>query len=183
MDFVRRVRFENEVKANDDKEEEKNNIISTQELIEDARERRISKKTHFECTVCDYSSLSATISKKHEKFHQKDTVTHNCAECGKKFNTKYTLIRHKKSCHENIENKGDQCEEREESPEVPNQHKKSVHEIKQYQCDQCEFKETTKLNLRRHTESEHKGIKITKYILRHIKSEKMCGKVQQERNL
>ena len=53
MDFVRRVRFENEVKANDDKEEEKNNnIISTQELIEDARERRISKKTHFECTEC-----------------------------------------------------------------------------------------------------------------------------------
>ena len=86
----------------------------------------------------------------------------------KKFNTKYTLIRHKKSCHENIENKGDQCEEREESPEVPNQHKKSVHEIKQYQCDQCEFKETTKLNLRRHTESEHKDIKITKYILKHI---------------
>ena len=52
MDFVRRVRFENEVKANEDKEEEKNNIISTQELIEDARERRISKKTHFECTEC-----------------------------------------------------------------------------------------------------------------------------------
>ena len=35
MDFVRRVRFENEVKANDDKEEKNSNII------EDARERRI----------------------------------------------------------------------------------------------------------------------------------------------
>ena len=95
MDFVRRVRFENEVKANDDKEEEKNNIISTQELIEDARERRISKKTHFECTVCDYSSPSATLLKKHEKLHQKGTVDHNCAECEKQFSTKDTLIQHK----------------------------------------------------------------------------------------
>ena len=83
----------------------------------------------------------------------KGTVDHNCTKCEKRFNTKDTLIQHKKSCHENIENKGDQCEEREESPEVPNPHKKSVHEIKQYQCDQCEFKETTKLNLRRHTEA------------------------------
>ena len=50
MDFVRRVRFENEVKANDDKEEEKNNIISTQELIEDARECVI--RYFFKVTFC-----------------------------------------------------------------------------------------------------------------------------------
>ena len=74
--------------------------------------------------MCNFRSTSATLLKKHEKLHQKGTVDHNCAECEKQFKTKDNLIQHNKSCHKKIANKGDQCENSEENPEVLNKHKK-----------------------------------------------------------
>ena len=60
-------------------------IISTQEMIRDARERRGKKLTEFQCKTCDYKSPSITLLEKHEKAYHKATVVHNCEECDKIF--------------------------------------------------------------------------------------------------
>ena len=40
--------------------------ISTQEMISDARARRIQKNCMFKCDICDFKSTSKTLLKKHE---------------------------------------------------------------------------------------------------------------------
>ena len=86
-DFLIKTRKETEKHETSNKAKEnimkdgKNNdeeiSISTQEMIQDARERREKKMTVFKCEQCDYSSSSKTLLKRH--------MSHN-------HNHNYTLI-------------------------------------------------------------------------------------------
>ena len=159
-------------------------IISTQEMIRDARERRGKKLTEFQCKTCDYKSPSITLLEKHEKAYHKVTVVHNCEECGKIFTRTADLNQHKVSCHEKKQYPCNKCDYKSPSTTLLdeheksyhhvtvvhncdecnkifsgiddlNQHKVSCHDNKQYPCNQCDFKATTKQKVRLHIDIEH----------------------------
>ena len=100
LDYIIRVRIENEVEKEN---EEDTIIISTQELIVDARERRATKKTKFICHKCSYKAPSITMLRKHkESDHEESVLAYNCNQCDKTFkkkrpsiNIKYQIMRKK----------------------------------------------------------------------------------------
>ena len=89
--YIIRVRFENEVEKEN---EEDTIIISTQELIVDARERRATKKTKFICHKCIYKAPSITMLRKHEESDHEESVAYKCNQCDKMFKEKETLNEH-----------------------------------------------------------------------------------------
>ena len=75
-DFLKEMRRKNEVKEATEKRVE-DPMPSTQEIIEDARERRIMNKkgkTHLECEMCPFKSESKYIMKRHIKTHQSTSI-------------------------------------------------------------------------------------------------------------
>ena len=77
MDFIRNMRNNNEnsIENTTEKENEENinqtkenedPILSTQEMISDARARRIQKNSIFKCDMCDFKSTSKTLLKNHK---------------------------------------------------------------------------------------------------------------------
>ena len=88
--------------------------ISTQEMIQDARERREKRMTVFKCEQYDYSSSSKTLLKRHintihvqsknmlkDKENKSGTSSKriHCTYCDKKFNKKETFEKHMKTFH------------------------------------------------------------------------------------
>ena len=65
-------------------------ILSTQENIEDSRERRMTKKSEFACTECEYKSPSKTLLKRHVESAHKFT----CDQCEHKVSSKSNLKTH-----------------------------------------------------------------------------------------
>ena len=64
IEFIKKVRFENE---NKDQETEVDQVISTQEMIEDSRERRKIKLKKFACDLCDSVSRDTFFANREEK--------------------------------------------------------------------------------------------------------------------
>lgn len=62
----------------------------------------------FRCSTCDKTYSSANNLKPHEKTHQGEIKTHECAYCQKKFNSKFNKNRHEREVHEK-ELKCDKC--------------------------------------------------------------------------
>ena len=129
VDFLKRMRKENENNQNEEQIVEDEENISTQEMIYDSRERREKKTNYFKCDQCDYGSASKTVITRHMKStHGKDIQ--NCKV-------------------------GDKQGEDETSPA---QHKEVVHEGKQFQCNQCRNRFTLETDLRMHIETNHVNI-------------------------
>ena len=137
IDFIKKVRFDRDTqkvidvleKENNESENNESETISTQEMIEDARERRRNNKNTFACKQCDYKSPSTTLLKKYIKSVHEEIQFH-CAQCNYKAATKSNLIGHEKT----------------------------VHEIAKFYCYQCNYTATTKTNLTEHVESNHKNM-------------------------
>ena len=75
-------------------------IISTQEMILDARARREFNIQEFKCQKCDYKSGSKTLMTKHNKMNHETGKSKriHCNECKQKFNKEETFNKHLKNC-------------------------------------------------------------------------------------
>ena len=93
MDFIKKVRFENEVKAQENAQENKGDqILSTQEMIDDSRERRSTRLQEFTCDHCEYRSSSKTLLKRHGETYHKPVYP--CNQCDYTATTKDDLNNH-----------------------------------------------------------------------------------------
>ena len=93
-------------------ENETDDSLSTQEMIEDARERRkIGKDQLLKCDHCEFTSPSINLLKKHNKNSHKKLENkketdmrprYNCDKCQSKTTSEYVLQRHINMHHEKI---------------------------------------------------------------------------------
>ena len=97
---------------------ENKNVLSTQNMIYDARARSLQKVRENRCDECDFKSISKTLLKRHQKSCHKE-VQYACDQCDYKATTKGSLAEHKQTYHKEV----------------------------QYACDQCDYKVTTKAPL------------------------------------
>ena len=74
-------------------------MISTQEMIQDSRERRKHNVNQFSCEQCDFKSASKTLLNRHNNSAHKE-FTVSCEQCNFKSSSKAHLNRHKNSAHE-----------------------------------------------------------------------------------
>ena len=71
LGYIIRLTFKNEVEKEN---EEDTIIISTQELIVDARERRATKKTKIICHKCSYKAPSITMLRKYKESDHEESM-------------------------------------------------------------------------------------------------------------
>ena len=143
MDFIRRMRVENEKKIskvtlhtkNDQNITTDEDITSTQNMINDSRERRKANGKEIKCNVCDYKTGSMALLKAHKKNCQNQSnITlneFNCDKCDYRATDKTNVQRHIESLHGEI----------------------------RHDCDKCDFRATEKTTLQRHIESLHEEIR------------------------
>ena len=144
--FVKSIR--KEVEKNDLESIENPNesqILSTQEFIEDARERRRQKQRGKsetqKCEVCDFTSNSKSLLIRHKQSdHIRDHFP--CTKCDFKSSTKEALNMHIERHHNDKEG-------------VPKP-LKSQDMRKRYNCEKCSFMTTSEIMLTNHREIVHK---------------------------
>ena len=141
LDFIRKVRNDNDTKKKNEANimspisEYYEESISTQEMINDSRARRLQKKNVFNCEKCEFKSGSETLIKRHmETNHKIDqptvlqstkTKTYiskriNCNFCDKKFNKETTFEKHMKKIHKANINSRNVNEKQNENCDLPN---------------------------------------------------------------
>ena len=127
MDFLSRMRekVDNVTKERENITEDENSL-SSQDMINDARERRLQKENLMQCNECDFKSASKTL-----------------------------VIRHQQAVHMTIGYQCDQCEYMATTKGSLAEHKTAVHNTNKFQCNQCDHKEETEGNLMSHKESTH----------------------------
>ena len=105
--FIRNIRKESDMKDTNESE-----ILNTQEMINDARERRSlainGKSKIMDCDQCEFETTSKTLLNKHlETTHQNQQAEqgqemrkrHQCDKCGYRTTSKDVLIRHNETTH------------------------------------------------------------------------------------
>ena len=106
--FIQQIRKESE-KCQETNESEDTHEevepISTQQWINDARERRLNEmRNRINCDKCNFKTTSLTALKLHENVNHKDKKEHKnrikCDECDKKFNKESTFKTHMQKVHE-----------------------------------------------------------------------------------
>ena len=117
--------------------------LSTQEFINDARERRNlktqGKSNIMECDQCEYKTSSTTFLNKHKETVHEGLHEQKCDQCEYKTSSTTLLNKHKESVHEGL-------------------HQQQTQEMRtRIKCDQCEFKTTSTIVLKTHTNIQHKG--------------------------
>ena len=133
---------ENEI---DNEESNEDFSLSTQEFIEDARERRKQQKSVLSCEQCDLTSTSKTLLERHKKSNHEQ----KCEQCDFGAATKSMLERHMKSIHER---KCEQCDYTATSNTSLEMHMKSHHEFK---CHVCKLIFSSKSKLQEHINTNH----------------------------
>ena len=138
---------------------ENENVISTQEMIQDARERRKYNVKQFNCEDCNYKSSSITLLKNHIRIHHnKETSLKDndqdilempkakirqrfaCKTCSFKTTNDETLKTHVESNHLPVEN----------------QNKKEKSNSKRIHCQFCEKKFNKMETFDKHMKAYHK---------------------------
>ena len=121
-------------------------MLCTQEIIEDARERRNlrpdGKKEHFQCDMCQFESGSKTLLTKHVNTTHKEIIVeaqemrkrYACDVCGFKTTSKTTLTMHTASNHKGIQKgskriKCSQCTKQFNKESTYKQHMSKQHKI------------------------------------------------------
>ena len=151
-DFIQRMRENSKKKDNKEKTvSEDELIISTQNMISDARARREQRKNTFQCDICDYNSASEIL-----------------------------LSRHKRSTHPELQYMCDQCDYKDTKEDSLNDHKQTQHKSSNHQCNQCDYNATTRSSLDDHKKSIHeKQPEVIEVILdtrKEIKKQKYVSK-------
>ena len=145
------MRAKEKKSENNDNKDTTNNteveiILSTQEMINDARIRRHNKVKISQCNLCDFQSGSETLMTKHKNSVHKE-VRYPCDQCNYVATTKGSL----------------------------SEHTQSYHETPKFNCNQCDYMASTKTNLNKHKEDIHEVKEKVKYVSKRIKCEK-CEK-------
>ena len=123
---------------------ENDDILNTQNMIDDAVARRNEKVKLFTCDICNFQSGSKTLLHRHmQSRHEKNK--YECDECDYKATTKDGLRKHQNESHKHFK----------------------------YQCNQCEYKDDTESNINTHIKSFHKPQKLddqkkSKYVTKRI---------------
>ena len=173
IEFIKKVRFENE---NKDQEKEVDQVISTQEMIDDSRERRKMKLKKFACDHCDYNSPSKTMLKRHKEMvhKEKDDQINQSLQPQLLLQLNEPIQELKLSC--------DQCEYKADTKPNLKMHVETQHqplEAVRYSCEQCDYKAFTKPNLKTHEETDHHQKKAEKKVAKKSSKRKncdLCGK-------
>ena len=186
MDFIKKVRFENEnkVQENNQKKEDEY-ILSTQEMINDSRERRLKRSNEFVCDSCEYKSPSKTLLRRHmENFHKIDNSKENypCNQCEYKATTKDGLKVNKNLNHNETMYQCNQCDYKASTKDNISEHTNSHHEETKHHCNQCEYKATTNTNLKGHIEAIHGAIKKHTPARKHTSKRLKCEICQRRFN-
>ena len=127
--------------------------ISTQEMIQDARERRKTKMTVFHCEQCDYTSSSKTLLKRHTDHNHNYTIEtptrnmrkrFNCEKCDFNSTQEYDLTKHKNTTHVHRKNI------------LKEKVNKSGNITKRIHCSYCDKKFNKKETFEKHMNTFHR---------------------------
>ena len=169
MEFLKKVRFEEnteenqrikELNSHENIDETTESIISTQEMIQDARARRDNKVKEFQCDKCKYKSSSKTLIKNHYSVSHNEDQTKNqninieketatkmrkrfsCEVCTfKTTNTNYLKV-HMDTTHQKMDNN------------IKNNTENKVTS-KRIHCDICGKKFNKQETFNKHIKNEH----------------------------
>ena len=159
--FLKDIRFQKEIQQNENEntnkivneiqntEENDDPLISTQEMIADARARRECTVKEFYCEQCEFKSSSKTLLNKHATINHKDKAINSlkmrkrfsCDNCEYKTTNENSLKAHVKTNHtkENYQSKilvekvkskrihCNICDKNFNKPDTFNKHMKSAH--------------------------------------------------------
>ena len=173
------MRAKEKKSENNDNKDTTNNteveiILSTQEMINDARIRRHNKVKISQCNLCDFQSGSETLMTKHKNSVHKE-VRYPCDQCDYAATAQDSLNEHKDSVHKEVRYPCDQCNYVATTKGSLSEHTQSYHETPKFNCNQCDYMASTKTNLNKHKEDIHEVKEKVKYVSKRIKCEK-CEK-------
>ena len=94
MDFIKRIRLENEKKREENLEAGIESV-SSQAMIKDARARRETNSKQFKCEQCDFKSSSITLLSRHKTSVHEE----NCVEGDKEVERNPIQRKHMESKH------------------------------------------------------------------------------------
>lgn len=112
------------------------------------QDKKESRKTHFKCDICDFTSFTRFSIKKHQLTHK--LKTYKCNECSKSFNDKETLSIHKKEHGEEMAYSCSRCKRGFFQKDDKDQHEKLCKPNSHYNCKQCDFSCNSKIGLISH---------------------------------
>ena len=164
-DFILRMReIENKKTTNENKDTtEDEGTLSSQEMIDDARERRLRNAKINQCEQCEFKSASKTLLIRHQQSVHEGNK-YKCDQCEHIATTKGSLEMHKGTHHIHQCN---QCDYKDETKGGLTKHKESIHDnkskyvSKRIQCENCEKKFNKRETFKIHMEKFH-SINITR---------------------
>ena len=104
--------IENDEITNENENKNETCIISTQEMIDDARARRNLQTSNMKCDQCNFKTGSKTLLQRHSKeSHEKEKSKKSkpvskrisCKTCTRKFNKTETYDRHIEKCQNSLD--------------------------------------------------------------------------------
>ena len=149
-DFLKEMRRKAEAKAANKNRDEEDPMPATQEMIEDARDRRTLKKngkSYHECEMCPYKSESKSMIIRHMKTHQSTSIQD---KVGKSKNNDNTETRNMEAI---AQFNSQTCEQSHQNKTETKMNKKVSKRIK---CEKCEQKFNKKERFEDHMKKVHK---------------------------
>ena len=132
-------------------------VISTQEMIHDARERRKNGTTSFSCEQCNFMSSSKTLFQRHKNQNHKDKPIETqaskmrkrftCDECGFNAAMENILRKHKETNHEPVLPK--------KVSNLKTTSTTSKSKSKRINCSQCDKRFNKKETYQKHIATHH----------------------------
>ena len=155
MDFIKRMRVENEKKRNEENLEEELESVSTQEMIADAKERRETGLKEFKCEQCDYKSGSTTLLRRHKESVHKT----NCDKGEKQLKKQGSPTQHTESVQRTVY-QCEECDYKSQSTTALKSHMSSAHRKggyvpKRKKCELCEKKFNKNETFKKHMKEVH----------------------------
>ena len=129
-----------------DPTEEDDDAVSSQEMIEDARTRRVLGSKSLHCDHCDLETRSATFLKRHMRIKHVEDI--QCEQCEYKTNSKNDIEKHISRAHEDLD---------QETSQSVTQNTLNIRE--RITCKECNYKTTSECVMKRHIELKHEDKK------------------------
>ena len=162
-------------KKNETETDDNDDILSTQNMIDDARARRHQKVKEFNCEMCEFRSGSEILRNRHKKAAHEE-ISYECNMCDHKTVSKTNLKMHMERTHEESQHPCRQCDHKATTNTKLKDHIKSIHEMqtkdryenttkkikttskyisKRIQCTKCDKRFNKPETFKKHTEMQH----------------------------
>ncbi|XP_067144744.1 zinc finger protein 271-like [Centruroides vittatus] len=125
-------------------------------LSSSLKNRKVSKRKHFRCDICDKLLTSKGHLERHHRTHQ--PVSHSCNICRKEFQTKSILRQHQLTHSEDRPYKCDICDKGLKTKDNLKTHPETHSGECKYSCQVCNKSFKTKLTLRNHKITHNKDL-------------------------